>query len=332
MSLLEANGLAKEYKKRRVVNGVTISVSPGEIVGLLGPNGAGKSSTLDILSGSEQPTRGVATVDGISVADELRQVHKRTALCPQAGGLWDLLTAREHIEIYAAIKSLPRAEVGARAQAVLTALDMAEHADKKVKELSGGNKRKLSVGIALLADSRVIFLDEPSCGVDPATRQAMWTAIGRSTSGRVVILTTHSMEEADVLAQRIGIMCNGRLHALGSPQALKDKHGAHYTLDIKATEGAGAGVADFVSRTYPTAETVERHGDALSFSIPRETAALAQLFGQMEGGGRGAGVQEYSISQTTLEQVFLRIAKKQKSDEDGGDEDGGGEPAASTAA
>lgn len=313
--------LKKDSKEKRArtiaVEDLSVGLTTGECFGLLGPNGAGKSSSLDMLCGIEPPTRGAVTVGGKSTIDRLPEVHKRTALCPQLGGLWDTITAREHIEIYAGIKCLPQQEVKSRATAVLTALDMLKHADKQVKELSGGNKRKLSVGIALLADSSVIFLDEPSCGVDPATRRSMWSAIGRSTAGRVIVLTTHSMEEADVLSSRIGIMCNGRLHALGSPQALKNQHGAQYTLEIKTeNQTCGSAVASYVADNHADAELIERHGDSLSFSIPRESTRLAELFRDMEGEGRARGVTEYSISQTTLEQVFLRIAKKQRDDEE----------------
>ena len=133
----------------------------------------------------------------------------------------------------------------------------------------------------------------------------------------MIVLTTHSMEEADVLSSRIGIMCNGRLHALGSPQALKNQHGAQYTLEIKTeNQTCGSAVASYVADNHADAELIERHGDSLSFSIPRESTRLAELFRDMAGEGRARGVTEYSISQTTLEQVFLRIAKKQRDDEE----------------
>ena len=146
-------------------------------------------------------------------------------------------------------------------------LDMLAHADKRVKELSGGNKRKTSVGIALLGSSRVVFLDEPSSGVDPATRRAMWCTIKDRTAGRALLLTTHSMEEADALSTRIGIMVNGRLQALGTPQKLKSDHGHHWTLEIKAREASMARVAAWVGATWPRHEVLENHGVSQTYAV-----------------------------------------------------------------
>eukprot|EP01052_Picozoa_sp_SAG31_P004874 SAG31_NODE_207_length_20316_cov_20.465400_4_plen_1865_part_00 len=304
----------KKKKKTVAVADLTVGIPKDECFGLLGPNGAGKSTVLRILTGDETPDCGSVLIDGLSVIDQVKEVHKRTAFCPQEGGLWDHLTARQHFQLYCNLLGFSPADAAKRVHSMLEQLDMLPHADKMVKELSGGNKRKTSVGIALLGDSRACFLDEPSAGVDPATRRAMWRTIRDSTAGRALLLTTHSMEEADALSTRIGIMVNGRLQALGTPQKLKNDHGSFFTLEIKITdEVVAASVASWVEQTCPNHEVLESHGVCQTYAVPRDSTSLGAMFKAVETEKQrgNLGIEEYTISQTTLEQVFLAIAKAQ---------------------
>ncbi|KAE9193775.1 hypothetical protein PF004_g20918 [Phytophthora fragariae] len=215
-----------------------LSIKSGECFGYLGINGAGKSTTMAVLTGQLAPTHGLVTLSGFDLSTSSSAARKSMSYCPQFDALHDLLTVKEQLQLYARIKGIPEAFVNAAVDEQIHELGLAKYRDKLTRGLSGGNKRKVSTAIALLGRPRVVFLDEPSTGVDPSSRRKMWDVIARVCStdrrdgGACVVLTTHSMEECEALCSRVGILVSGRLKCLGSVEHLKQKFGRGYTVEI----------------------------------------------------------------------------------------------------
>jgi ATP-binding cassette subfamily A (ABC1) protein 1 len=280
------------------VRGLTFGVPAGQIFGFLGINGAGKTTTISMLTGDGLPTSGTARLAGYDVLTQQPQVRRLLGYCPQADALLELLTVREHLELYARIKGVPEPQVAAVVAAKLAQLDLGAFANKKAGSLSGGNKRKLSVACALIGDPPLVFLDEPSTGMDPLSRRFMWDVLARvATADRAcsIILTTHSMEECEALCSRLGIMVGGRLRCLGSPAYLKAKFGQGYSLEVKlqaaappavasVKRGVAAAVAGAVGAPSGRRETLVRRA-----ALPALFAALGRptRIEEVSEGGRG---------------------------------------------
>jgi ABC-2 type transport system ATP-binding protein len=225
---IEAEALVRVFKKGvRAVDGIALAVAPGEIYGFLGPNGAGKSTTVHMLTTLLPPTAGRASVAGYDVLREGPQVRARIGAALQEAALDPLLTGREHVRLQAALHGLPRAEWRARAEALLERVGLVEAADRRVGGYSGGMKRRLDLALALVHSPPILFLDEPTTGLDIQSRTALWAEVERlaKEDGVTVFLTTQYLEEADVLADRVGIIDRGRIVAEGTPKALKAEIG-----------------------------------------------------------------------------------------------------------
>jgi len=225
---ITATGLAREFKGGiRAVDGIDLAVAPGEIYGFLGPNGAGKSTTVHMLTTLLPPTAGTATVAGFDVAREGPEVRRRIGAALQEAALDAFLTGREHFELQGGLHGLPRDVRRARAAELLERVGLTEAADRKVGGYSGGMKRRLDLALALVHRPSILFLDEPTTGLDPQSRSALWAEVARlaSDEGVTVFLTTQYLEEADVLADRVGIIDRGRIVAEGTPTALKEEVG-----------------------------------------------------------------------------------------------------------
>ncbi len=221
---IEAESLVREFKKGpRAVDGIDLAIVPGEIYGFLGPNGAGKSTTVLMLATLLPPTSGVARVGGFDVAKQGPEVRKSIGAALQEAALDPLLTGREHLRLQASLQALPRSERGPRSDELLARVGLDHAADRKVRGYSGGMKRRLDLALALVHRPRILFLDEPTTGLDIQSRTALWEEVRRlaKEEGVTVFLTTQYLEEADVLADRVGIIDHGRIVAEGAPDALK---------------------------------------------------------------------------------------------------------------
>jgi ABC-2 type transport system ATP-binding protein len=221
---IEVEGLVREFKKGpRAVDGIDLHVDPGEIYGFLGPNGAGKSTTVLMLTTLLPPTAGTARVAGFDVVRQGPAVRRVIGAALQEAALDPMLTGREHLHLQAALQGIPGAERRPREQELLERVGLREAADRRVKGYSGGMKRRLDLALALVHRPRVLFLDEPTTGLDPQSRGALWEEVGRlaKEDGVTVFLTTQYLEEADVLADRVGIIHRGRIVAEGTPAELK---------------------------------------------------------------------------------------------------------------
>jgi len=244
-------GLVREFKKGpRAVDGIDLRVEPGEIYGFLGPNGAGKSTTVHMLTTLLPPTAGTARVAGFDVVKDGPKVRASIGAALQEAALDLLLTGRDHLRLQTMLQGLPRAVRGPRTDELLERVGLTDAADRKVGGYSGGMKRRLDLALALVHWPRVLFLDEPTTGLDPQSRTALWDDVARLAreDGVTVFLTTQYLEEADVLADRVGIIDNGRIVAEGTPTALKAEIGRASVHAIAAKGQDGARIAELLDR------------------------------------------------------------------------------------
>ena len=343
------DGLTKVFgagkNAKRAVRSLAVGMPRGQCFGLLGINGAGKTSTFRMITGEFAPTDGdtrvLVTSEGrreyLSVHEHLSRARQVMGYCPQFDGLQPNMTGREHLQFYARVRGVPPAEVSGVVESLLAKMDLTRYADKQAGTYSGGNKRKLSVAIALIGEPAVVLLDEPSTGMDPEARRFMWDVISASTKGRTVVLTSHSMEECEALCNRIGIMVGGRFSCLGPLQHLKNRFSEGYSVDLRFQPGAGERVYDAIfSKNLAGLEVVEAHETELKLRVVDPTTELWRIFEAVESlrtepapplaavvsvddrddgvpapSASGGLVDDYSVSQTTLEQVFVRFAAKQ---------------------
>jgi ATP-binding cassette, subfamily A (ABC1), member 3 len=233
---VKADHLRKVYENNVAVKDVCFSLEFGDCFALLGVNGAGKTTTFKCLTNDVVPTKGIPYIVGHDVRKEFSEARKHIGYCPQFDAIFELLTVREHLEFYAKIKKIPKKYEPNLIKALLKSMNLEQYENKRSGTLSGGNKRKLSVAMAMLGNPPVVFLDEPSAGMDPKARRFMWEIIAKiSTRGKnsAVILTTHSMEEAEALSTSMGIMVDGQFKCFGSKQHIKNKFGFGYQVEIK---------------------------------------------------------------------------------------------------
>jgi len=225
--------LTKDYGDVRAVDGLTLEVSQAEVFGLLGPNGSGKTTTINCLTGLLKPTSGTIKVGGFDVQREGQRAREILGVSPQETAVFDCLTGRENVELFGSLHSVPKASLGARVDYAIEKVGLMDDAGRRVSKYSGGMKRRVSIAMALVTDPRIILLDEPTVGMDPQSRRAVWDFILElRDKGKTVLLTTHYMEEAEELCDKVGIIDHGRLIALGTPAELKAKYGARDLEDV----------------------------------------------------------------------------------------------------
>eukprot|EP00928_Gymnodinium_smaydae_P043157 TRINITY_DN28977_c0_g1_i1.p1 TRINITY_DN28977_c0_g1~~TRINITY_DN28977_c0_g1_i1.p1 ORF type:complete len:1368 (-),score=147.58 TRINITY_DN28977_c0_g1_i1:695-4798(-) len=320
--------VTRKFKYVNAVRGVSLGIQIGECFSLLGPNGAGKTTTLGVLTGElRRPSEGQIYIHGhdLSKAKERRKAYELLGVCPQVDPLWDDISGKDHLLYYGRVKGVPEAELGEVADNLLHRLGL-QTADAKrpTGQYSGGMKRKLSVAIALIGHSQMIFLDEPSAAVDAGAKRHLWKVIKKRASDQTVVLTTHSMEEAEALSSRMAIQTRGQLRCLGTPAHIKRKYGTGYELEVfvkysttttSIAQEQDEELKSFVQREISSsAELIEKHADRYLFklSVQNGSLDLSTVFRVMELKKAGNfGIVDYSIAQPSLEQVFLRFAKEQ---------------------
>uniref|UniRef100_A0A3B4DSZ9 ABC transporter domain-containing protein n=1 Tax=Pygocentrus nattereri TaxID=42514 RepID=A0A3B4DSZ9_PYGNA len=306
-------------KSGRTQEDILTLIDLSKCFGLLGVNGAGKTSTFLMLTGDTRVTYGEAFLCSHSVLTEMDRVHQLMGYCPQFDAICDLLTGREHLEFYARLRGVPEAYVAKVAQWGVKKLGLTQYADREAGGYSGGNKRKLSTAISLIGAPPVIFLDEPTTGMDPKAKRFLWNCIlSVIKEGRAVILTSHSMEECEALCTRMAIMVNGGFRCLGSVQHLKNRFGDGYTimLRLSAPKKEPCPVDAYIKNSFPEIELKERHHNVLQYQLPSHACSLARVFDVLSNNYEELGIADYSISQTTLDQVFVNFAKEQTDDDD----------------
>ena len=304
------------------VSDVTFGVKRGELFAFLGTNGAGKTTTLSVLSGEIPPTSGRALIAGHDVELEPQLARQNVGYCPQFDALLDNLTCEEHLDLYSRLRGIPLKHRKDSTEVLLNGLGLDVHRKKQSAKLSGGNKRKLSVAIALIGGPAAVLLDEPSAGMDPLARRSLWGALEKAITDLKlsVVLTTHHLEEVEGLSRldhRVTIMVDGRLQCLGNLSTLKSQLGDAYELTLKVTSAAAeTALCDFIRKTWVGTELVESNQQRLSFQVPKSKATLSQMFETIENGREKLCISDYSINEMSLEQVFIRISERAARDED----------------
>uniref|UniRef100_A0A8B9P3H1 P-type phospholipid transporter n=1 Tax=Apteryx owenii TaxID=8824 RepID=A0A8B9P3H1_APTOW len=321
--ILQLQELTKIYAGRNkpAVDRLCVGIRPGECFGLLGVNGAGKTTTFRMLTGDTDVTSGDAVVAGNSILTHISNVHQNMGYCPQFDAIDDLLTGREHLYLHACLRGVPAEEIKRVAEWGIRKLGLPMYADQLAGTYSGGNKRKLSTAIALIGCPPLVLLDEPTTGMDPQSRHLLWDSIvSVLRDGRAVVLTLHSMEECEALCTRLAIMVKGTFKCLGTIQQLKYKFGDGYivTLKIKAPKSGlppdPSPAEQFIHTNFPGSLQREKHYNMLQYQIC--SSSLAKIFRLIISNKENLHIEEYSISQTTLDQVFVNFAKQQMEDEE----------------
>ncbi|XP_058204038.1 ABC transporter A family member 1 isoform X1 [Rhododendron vialii] len=325
---IRIRNLRKEYTNKKgrccAVKSLQLTLYENQILSLLGHNGAGKSTTISMLVGLLRPSSGDALVFGKNILTDMDEIRKVLGVCPQNDILFSELTVKEHLELFANLKGVNEASLDGVVTEMIDEVGLADKVNTVVRALSGGMKRKLSLGIALIGDSKVVILDEPTSGMDPYSMRLTWQLIKKIKKGRIILLTTHSMDEADVLGDRIAIMANGSLKCCGSSLFLKHQYGVGYTLTLVKNVPTASAAADIVYRHVPSATCVTEVGNEICFKLPlASSSSFENMFREIEGcmrlsdpnsGAAGdehnhsIGIESYGISVTTLEEVFLRVA------------------------
>uniref|UniRef100_A0A667YY91 Cholesterol transporter ABCA5 n=1 Tax=Myripristis murdjan TaxID=586833 RepID=A0A667YY91_9TELE len=319
---IRINNIRKVYKERdnvvEALRGLTFDIYEGQITALLGHSGAGKSTLMNILCGICPPTDGSATIYGSPVAEiaDGAEMKQLVGICPQFNIIFDVLTVEEHLRIFAAIKGILPADIDAEVTKVLKDLDLEKIMTAQAKNLSGGQKRKLSVGIAILGDPKILLLDEPTAGMDPCSRHQVWSLLKSRRAGRVTVLSTHYMDEADILADRKAVISQGQLKCVGSSLYLKIKCGVGYHLRMSVSEGCEADkITSLVKQHVPKAKLSRQQEAELTFTLPFESMdTFPGLFSELDC-RPDLGIINYGVSMTTLEDVFLRLEAEAEVDQ-----------------
>ncbi len=306
--MITVRGLARRFTVRgqdvEAVKGIDFDVAPGEVVGFLGPNGAGKTTTLRMLTTLLRPTGGTGTVAGCDLLTDPQGVRRRIGCVHQGGATWPESRVGEEIELQARLYGLSRTEAQRRGALLAERLDLAGLDQRPVKTLSGGQRRRLDIALGLVHEPTLVFLDEPTTGLDPQSRANLWDHVRRlrSEQGTTVFLTTHYLDEADALCDRILVTDHGTIVAEGTPDALKARV-AGDAITIEVTDQA-AEAADVAGRLTGASE-VTVDGDTVRFRVPRGDAALPELLRAFDG--RGITMASVKVNRPTLDDVFLSL-------------------------
>ncbi|KAF1336800.1 Abc transporter a family member 1, partial [Globisporangium splendens] len=299
------------------VKGLNLVMYKDQITCLLGHNGAGKTTLISMLTGMTAPSGGDATFRGMSLNDDMDEIRESLGICFQHDVLFGQLTVEEHLLIFGQIKGYVNEELKAVVENQIREVGLTEKRHVKSSELSGGMKRKLSVAISLLGDSSLVFLDEPTSGMDPYSRRSTWEILLNNRNDRVMVLTTHFMDEADILGDRIAIMAEGEVRCCGSSLFLKNRYGAGYNLTLVKDE---AGCNDnnligFIQSYIPNAQVLSNVGSEIAFQLPlASSSGFAAMFAEMDNQLSTLGLLSYGVSVTTLEEVFIKVAEADDED------------------
>jgi ABC-2 type transport system ATP-binding protein len=321
---IQAERLVKEFKKGpRAVDGIDLRVAPGEIYGFLGPNGAGKSTTVHMLTTLLPPTDGTARVAGFDVRKEGAHVREQIGAALQEAALDPFLTGTEHMRLQGALHGLPRDARDRRGAELIARVGLVEAADRKVGTYSGGMRRRLDLALALVHEPRILFLDEPTTGLDPQSRSALWEEVWRLArkDGVTVFLTTQYLEEADRLADRVGIIDHGHIVAEGTPAELKATIGEPSVEAVPSRPEDRDRVADVLARFAGPGDCPQPHDEGVAVRLQRGDSDLADVVRALDQ--EGIEVAHLQLHAPTLDDVFLE--KTGRSLEGAGDEEDEGE-------
>uniref|UniRef100_A0A665XAY9 ATP-binding cassette, sub-family A (ABC1), member 12 n=1 Tax=Echeneis naucrates TaxID=173247 RepID=A0A665XAY9_ECHNA len=317
--ILQVNQLTKVYQhlKRKVhaVKSVSVGIPAGECFGLLGVNGAGKTTTFKMLTGDISPTDGTAQIrdwDGRLVdIMECRNQGINIGYCPQVDALDSLLTGEEHLYFYARIRGITKRQIEGVVKYLLNRLGLNYHRNIITDAYSCGTRRKLSTALALIGHPQILLLDEPSSGMDPRTKRHLWKIISEEVKGKcAVVLTSHSMEECEALCSRLAIMVKGQFRCLGSLQHIKNRFGSGFTVKmyLAAASCDAEAITSFMQHRFPSTYLKEQHSTVVEYHVPVAPGGVADIFHQLESNKNALQIKHFSVSQTTLDEVFINFA------------------------
>jgi ABC-2 type transport system ATP-binding protein len=304
-AFLCVEGLSKSYKELIAVDKMSFSVFKGEVFGLLGPNGAGKTTTIRMLCGLLKADSGCVTIDGVSMSSAYKQIKNLIGLCPQEIVIWELLTCIEQLKFVGISYGLTAKSAKARGENLLHALGLWEKRNKLAKTLSGGMQRRLNIALALVHDPELIILDEPQAGLDPQSRILVRDFIRKLAREKTVILTTHDMDEADRLSDRVAIIDQGKILLIDTPEKLKTKSGAGDILQIRV-KGINDKIATKILNSMPHEFTEKKYSDDLIFLgavgllelVPKVKTVLDTY---------DMNIEDMTIRKRTLEDAFIAM-------------------------
>jgi ABC-2 type transport system ATP-binding protein len=306
MNAVQTSKLTKEFDSLVAVNGVDLEINKGELFSLLGPNGAGKTTTIRMLCCLLKPTKGTASILGYDIAKEPFEVKKLIGVSPQDTILSERLNCWENLALIGKVHGLNSNEVKGRSEELLETMGLMERAKDQVRNFSGGMKRRLSIAMALISNPQIVFLDEPTLGLDPQARRAIWEYIAELKGKKTILLTTHYMEEADSLSDRIGVIDEGRVVALGTSQELKANLLEMRSM-VVSTENLTAEVMEDLRNRYSRLEMTKE-----KLRISHKDLDFKEIVDYLHS--RGVIVYSAALEQPTLEDVFIQITGKKLRD------------------
>ncbi|MEW5299847.1 MAG: hypothetical protein WDW36_002821 [Sanguina aurantia] len=297
---------------KMAVKTLTMGVERGECFGLLGPNGAGKSTAINMLTGFLTPSDGTGFIEGNNIKQDMDNVYKIMGVCPQHDLLWEQLTGREHLLFYGRLKGLTGKELQEQVELSLKGVNLWNNgvADKLSVKYSGGMRRRLSVAISYMGNPKVVYLDEPSTGLDPASRRNLWEVVKANKAGRATILTTHSMEEAETLCDRLGIFVDGELVCIGAPKEITNRYAGYLVFTISVPESEEALARETVLAMSPNAKVSYSLAGTFKYELPTADVSLSQVFTAMSLAKQRMSVLDWGVANATLEEVFIKFARQ----------------------
>ncbi|RLC71484.1 MAG: ABC transporter ATP-binding protein [Chloroflexi bacterium] len=303
---IEVNRLRKSFGSLTAVKGIDLQIRDGELFSLLGPNGAGKTTTINMLCCLLRPTGGTATIMGYDIVHHPQRIKEFIGVCPQETAVSERLNCYENLALAGKAHDMDKAVLKQRSDELLEIMGLTERSKEQVKRFSGGMKRRLNLIIALVHDPPILFLDEPTLGLDPQSRRAVWDYIASLKGQKTILLTTHYMEEADALSDRLAIIDEGQIVAQGSPAELKATLWDRKTMVI-TTEGLSAAALDALRREYPSMKVAD---EVVELSAP--SLDLKEIVDCLHS--RGVAVRSAFVKEPTLEDVFISITGKELRD------------------
>ena len=263
------------------------------------------------MIGFLEATQGEAIINGRNIKTDMNEIYTFMGVCPQHDLLWETLTAREHLSFYARLKRLSGANLTKAVDSALKSVNLFDVANKRAGQFSGGMKRRLSCAISLIGEPAVTYLDEPSTGLDPASRRQLWGTIADAKQGKAVVLTTHSMEEAEILCDRLGIFIDGRLACVGPPKALAARYGGYHVFTITTPENQVDAQQKFVQHMSPTGKRTYLVAGTSKWRLPSKDISLAKVFETMGAADTyGLTVLDWGVHSASLEDVFIQLAQE----------------------
>jgi len=320
--------LGKNFKNFKAVRHLTLGVNANECLGVLGSNGAGKSTTISTLVGLHKPSYGEAMVGSYRITRDMGKIQERQGVCTQDNILWEELTGEEHIKFFGKLKGLSGAALESEVKTCLEEVSLYKFRKRKAGAYSGGMKRRLSVACSLIGSPKVVYLDEPSTGLDPASKRKLWDVVANAKGDKSIVLTTHSMEEADNLCDRLAVMSHGKLQCIGTSLTLKRRYGIGYTFSVMVSRDKLIGkyaawsdedatsvpllLRDFLKKIFPQSKVLSYFNGKIKLEVPREDVVLSTVFEKMEdeNAKHVIGVVDWAIVETNLEEVFLKLCRE----------------------